>query len=670
MNELANHECDGSETRADEAELLRLRAQNAELQKEIAILRANWKGSHDHVTELAVEQHLRTIETALTHSPDFNYIFDLDGRFTYINPPLLRLWQKTFEEAVGKNVSELDYPPDLAKRIQLQIQQVIETKQMVRDETPYTAANGIPGTYEYIFIPVIGSDGSVEAITGSTRDITARKRAEDALRESEERFSAAFAHAPVAMVLTTPEGQCVEVNQAFLDMLGFTREEVFSVGFDHFTHPDDLPLTHQFGEAHRIGDNASPILEKRYIRKDGQLVWVRASGTMRRDRGGQPTEFIAIIEDITERKRIEKALAASQAQLQQVFMQAPVAIVVFRGRDLVVELANPFYQALLPGRQLVGRRFRDIVPELEQHIWDAFNRVLDTGEPFIASDWLIPYNQNEFGVLEDAWFNCVFHPLREPDGTVSGMVVVCCDVTVQVRARSELERANRELEEFAYVASHDLQEPLRMVNIYTQLMARDLQPHMNDRSRGFADQVYSGVNRMEQLLKDLLNFSHVIHTGKDETRVLKSADLNASLAQALSTLQNRIEAEKAIITVDPLPSVRGDEAQLAQVFQNLISNALKYHKANEPATIQVTSSRQGNESIVSVKDNGIGFTQDQAERVFGLFKRLHKDEYPGTGLGLAICKRIVERCGGRIWANSVLGEGSTFSFALPEVAKQ
>lgn len=256
---------------------------------------------------------------------------------------------------------------------------------MVRDETPYTAANGIPGTYEYIFIPVIGPDGSVEAVTGSTKDITARKRAEDALRESEERFSAAFAHAPVAMVLTTPEGQCVEVNQAYLDMLGFTREEVFSVGFDHFTHPDDLPLTHQFGEAHRIGDNASPILEKRYIRKDGQLVWVRASGTMRRDRGGQPTEFIAIIEDITERKRIEKALAASQAQLQQVFMQAPVAIVVFRGRDLVVELANPFYQALLPGRQLVRRRFKDIIPEMEQHVWDAFNHVLDTGEPFIAS---------------------------------------------------------------------------------------------------------------------------------------------------------------------------------------------------------------------------------------------------------------------------------------------
>ena len=506
------------------------------------------------------------------------YVFDLNGRFTYVNQPLLSLWRKTLEEAVGKTVSELDYPTDLAERVQRQIQQVIDTKQMLRDETPYTATDGTAGMYGYIFVPAIGPDGSVEAISGSTRNITARTRAEEALRESEERFSAAFEHAPVGMVLTTPQGHCVEVNQAYLDMLGFTREEVISVGLDHFTHPDDVPLTHQFGEAHRIGENAPAILEKRYIRKDGQLVSVRASGTMRRDKSGQPTEFIGIIEDITERKRVEKALAASEAQLQQVFLQAPVAIVVFRGRDFVVELANPFYQALLPGRQLVGRRFKDIMPELEQHIWDAFNRVLDTGEAFIASDWLIPYDQNGTGVLKDAWFNCVFHPLREPGGTVSGIVVVCSDVTVQVLARSALERANRELEEFTYVASHDLQEPLRMVNIYTQLMARDLQPHLNDTSRGFAAQVDSGVKRMEQLLKDLLNFSHLIHTGKDETLVLKSADLNVSLAQALGTLQNRIEAEQAVIIAGPLPKVRGDEAQLSQVFQNLISNALKYPK--------------------------------------------------------------------------------------------
>ena len=615
-------------------------------------------------------QLLHVLETALTHSQDFNYVFDLDGRFIYVNRPLLMLWQKTLGEVVGKTFSELDYTRGLSERLRGQIQQVIDTKQALRDETPYTSTSGLAGTYEYIFVPVIGLDGSVECVSGSTRDITARKKMEEALRQSEERFSAAFALAPVGMILMTPEWECVEVNRAFLDMIGHTKEELVAFGFDHFTHPDDVLLTHQFAEAQRIGEHVPPIMEKRYVHRDGHHVWVRVTGTMRRDADGRPTEFLAIIENVTERKRVEKLLAASEAQLQQVFRQAPVAIVVFRGRDFVVELANPFYHLLLPGRQIEGRRFSDVIPELGQDVFDALNRVLDTGEAFIASDWLIPYDRDGIGVIENAWFNCVFHPLREHDGEVSGIIAVCSEVTVQVRARNALEQANKELEEFAYVASHDLQEPLRMVNIYTQLMARDLEPHMNDASRVFAAQVEKGVKRMDQLLKDLLNFCRVIHSEKDETGVVQTADLNASLAQAVNTLQNRIEAEGAVITADFLPSVRGDESQLAQVFQNLISNALKYRKANYSPAIEITSRRVGTDLIVSVKDNGIGFHEEHVERVFGLFKRLHKDEYPGTGLGLAICKRIVERSGGRIWANSVMGEGSTFSFSLSESAKK
>lgn len=633
-------------------------------------MRAASNGTPAEVTSPRDLQLLHVLETALTHSQDFNYVFDLDGRFIYVNRPLLMLWQKTLGEVVGKTFSELDYTRGLSERLRGQIQQVIDTKQALRDETPYTSTSGLAGTYEYIFVPVIGLDGSVECVSGSTRDITARKKMEEALRQSEERFSAAFALAPVGMILMTPEWECVEVNRAFLDMIGHTKEELVAFGFDHFTHPDDVLLTHQFAEAQRIGEHVPPIMEKRYVHRDGHHVWVRVTGTMRRDADGRPTEFLAIIENVTERKRVEKLLAASEAQLQQVFRQAPVAIVVFRGRDLVVELANPFYRVLLPGRQIEGRRFSDVIPELGQDVFDALNRVLDTGEAFIASDWLIPYDRDGIGVIENAWFNCVFHPLREHDGEVSGIIAVCSEVTVQVRARNALEQANKELEEFAYVASHDLQEPLRMVNIYTQLMARDLEPHMNDASRVFAAQVEKGVKRMDQLLKDLLNFCRVIHSEKDETGVVETADLNASLAQAVNTLQNRIEAEGAVITADFLPSVCGDESQLAQVFQNLISNALKYRKANYSPAIEITSRRVGTDLIVSVKDNGIGFNEEHVERVFGLFKRLHKDEYPGTGLGLAICKRIVERSGGRIWANSVMGEGSTFSFSLSESAKK
>lgn len=655
---------DRIESRDEEAELLRLRAQNAELQKEIALLRAGRNGSQDHVME-HMEQQLRTL--ALSHTPDFTYIFDLQGRFTYINRALLSLWRKTFEEAVGKNFFDLGYPAELAERLQRQIQQVIDTKQMLRDETPYTAADGSVGEYEYIFVPVLAADGSVEAVAGSTRDITARKKAEAELRESEERFSAAFSHAPVGMVLTTPEGHFIEANQAYLDMLGFSREELTAGGSDRFTYPDDIPLTHQFGEAFRNGEHTTAVLEKRYIRKDGQLVWVRASGTMRRDRDGKPVQFIAIIEDITQRKRIEEALRTSEEHLQQVFAQSPVAICVLRGRELVFELANPHYQELFPGRTLLSKPLLKAIPEANAEILGILHGVLETGITFAANEFRIPLDRDEDGVVEDYWFNFVYHPLRELDGTVAAVVAVAVDVTSNVRARQELERANRELEEFAYVASHDLQEPLRMVNVYTQLLTRDLQPYLNDSSREFATEVNNGVKRMERLLKDLLSFCHILHTGNEEAHALRSADLNVSLTRALSTLQNRLEEENAVITADLLPTVRGEETQLMQVFQNLISNAVKYRAADKPA-LHITSRQEGSEWIVSVKDNGIGFEQDQAGRVFRLFKRLHKDEYPGTGLGLAICKRIVERYDGRIWAESSPGQGSTFSFALPAVS--
>jgi PAS domain S-box-containing protein len=377
-------------------------------------------------------------------------------------------------------------------------------------------------------------------------------------------------------------------------------------------------------------------------------------------------EVTCTARDITGRERMEKALAESEEKLQQVFAQAPVAIVVLRGPEFVVEMANPFYQALLPGKQLVGRRFADIVPELGQDVWDAFNRVLETGEPFVANEWYVPYGQNGDGVIEDVWFNVVYHPLPDTDGRVTGMVAVCSDVSVQVRARRELERANRELEEFAYVASHDLQEPLRMVGIYTEMLLKRIAP--DDANAGiYAGFVRRGVDRMDQLIHDLLAYSRVVHT--DETAP-GSADLNEAWAEAVKTMESRIGEAGATLSVAPLPVVRGEASQFAHVFQNLLSNSLKYRHAGVPPKVDVSARRDGANWVVSVQDNGIGFEPQYAERIFGLFKRLHKDEFSGTGLGLAICQRIVERYGGRIRAEGRPGRGSTFHIVLPGTEAQ
>jgi signal transduction histidine kinase len=232
------------------------------------------------------------------------------------------------------------------------------------------------------------------------------------------------------------------------------------------------------------------------------------------------------------------------------------------------------------------------------------------------------------------------------------------------RAEDALRRSNRELEEYAFVISHDLREPLRTVSIYTELLAEHLRPHLDEKSARYEDHVRAGVQRMEKMIRDLLEFSQVIH--QDELGD-ERADLNAVLARALELNRDRVEAEHAEITYDTLPLVRGNETLLDQVFRNLISNALKYRRSEESPRIHISAIRTGAFWVLSVADNGMGFEPQYAERIFGLFKRLHGGDIPGTGIGLAICKRVIERAGGRIWVKSQPGTGSTFFFTLKTV---
>jgi len=518
-----------------------LRARIQSLEDQLAGAHERLKAAEaDRDRNVAAEVRRRSnvFDVVLSTLPDLICTFDLDGRFTYANPALLGVWQKSLPEIIGKTTFDLGYPPELAARIQGEVKRVIASQRPVVNLTPFAGASGEMRVYEYIFSPVLGSDRSMAEVTCTARDVT-------------------------------------------------------------------------------------------------------------------------------ERERMEKALAASEAKLQQVFAQAPVAIVVFRGPDFVVEMANPFYQALVQGKELVGRPFKDVLPDLGQDVWDAFRRVLDTGEPFVANEWYVPYDQNGDGVREDVWFNVVYHPMRNSEDQVTGMVAVCSDVSVQVRARKELERANRELEEFAYVAGHDLQEPLRMVGIYSEMLLRRFLGDDPD-AREYAGFVRHGVERMERLIQDLLTYSRTIHSEDASTG---GADLNRSLADALKTMDSRITESKAKVTAAPLPLVVGDPSQLAQVFQNILSNALKYRRVQIAPEIDISARRQGAEWIISVRDNGIGFEPQYSEKIFGLFKRLYKDEFSGTGLGLAICQRIIERYGGRIWAEGSPGNGAIFHFALTAVER-
>ena len=230
------------------------------------------------------------------------------------------------------------------------------------------------------------------------------------------------------------------------------------------------------------------------------------------------------------------------------------------------------------------------------------------------------------------------------------------------RANEELRRANRELEEFAFVAGHDLREPLRMVNIYTQLLLERYGSEADEEAQQFAGHIQYSVARMERLIEDVLKYSQVIHQGS--SWVMPVVSLRDPLDQAIAGFRERLDAAGAVIDIDPLPNVLGDQTQIGLVFQNLLSNSLKYAHPRRPLSIRVRARRVANRWATYFEDNGIGFSPEFAERIFGLFKRLHGREVPGTGLGLAVCRRIIERFGGEMWAQGDPDAGATFIFTL------
>jgi signal transduction histidine kinase len=229
------------------------------------------------------------------------------------------------------------------------------------------------------------------------------------------------------------------------------------------------------------------------------------------------------------------------------------------------------------------------------------------------------------------------------------------------RQAKELARSNADLEQFAYVASHDLQEPLRVVTGYTQLLEQSYKGKLDSQADEFIAEMVNGAKRMQRLIKDLLEYSRV----KTKPRAFEAVNCDELLNVVKQNLKLAIEESKATLYVDKLPVVKGDTTQLTQLFQNLIGNAIKF-RTNIRPEIHIGVKRQADEWIFSVKDNGVGLDPKDAERIFMIFQRLHsRDEYEGTGIGLAVCKSIVERHGGRIWVESKPGEGSNFLFTLP-----
>ncbi len=505
--------------------------------------------------------------------------------------------------------------------------------------------------------------GLVSTIT----DVTEQTNAATRLKESEARFRRTFELAGSGMAHIGMDRRFIRVNRRLCDILGYREEEMLKLTGRQISHPDDLDIINEQRPALHAGEISAVRLEKRYLRKDGAVVWVKFSMTVERDADGKPLYEIAVYDDITVQRDTEARLKESEARFRQTFELAASGIChVVDGRFVRV---NRSLCEILGYRQteLLGRHVKDVSHPEDRDVTDADRARIRAGE-LDQARFEKRYLRRDGSVV---WCDLAIALVRDVFGMPLYEIAVFDDITERKKseaalqaAHEELKRSNAELEQFAYVASHDLQEPLRMVASYTQLLGRRYQAKLDQDAREFMSYIVDGATRMKQLIEDLLAYSRVGTKGQE----FKPVALEAPLRRALFNLRAGIEEAGAAVTYDPLPTVHGDEVQLGQLLQNLVGNALKF-RSNSVPRIHIGVSEKNSEYQIEVRDNGIGIEPQYFERIFMVFQRLHnKGEYPGTGIGLAICKKVVERHGGRIWVESraaqVPNAGSSFYFTL------
>jgi PAS domain S-box-containing protein len=476
------------------------------------------------------------------------------------------------------------------------------------------------------------------------KEIEERKQAEEALRESREDLNRAQAVAHTGSWRLDVQRNELTWSDETYRIFGIPAGTALTYEiFLAAVLPEDRGHVDQKWTAAAGGGEPYDI-EHRILVGD-EVKWVREKAELEFDQKGQLLGGFGTVQDITEHKQAEAEIEhmASFPQMN------PTPVL-----ELELSGAVTYYnQAALKSLEKLGPEagWRDLLPE-------------DLGEIIVAArEQKADFFYREVRVKDTVFSQNIF--FAEPFQVVR---IYCLDITPRKRAEerlqrtlADLERSNKELEEFAFVASHDLQEPLRKIANFSEMLAKRYQGQLDERADKYLGYVADGAKRMKDLINDLLAFSRV---GRADFRLI-ATDMNDILKGTLNDIQPLIQEKRAKITHEPLPTLEVNPPQMGQLLQNLITNAIKFH-GDQPPHIHFSARREDGQWVITVRDNGIGFDPQHAEGIFKVFRRLHtKEEYPGTGIGLAICKKIVERHGGRIWAESQPGQGSTFYFTIP-----
>jgi PAS domain S-box-containing protein len=593
----------------------------------------------------------------------------LEGIITSWNPAAERLYGYTAEEAIGQPVVMLT-PAERAHEIEQFLARLRTGESIHGVETVRRTKDGRLIEVSLTAAPVRNAAGEVVATASIIRDITDRRRMEEQLRASEERFRTAFDHAAIGMSLVDLDGRFVQVNAAQCALTGYAEAELLTKTFQEITHPDDLAADLAQMDRLLAGEIRAFQMEKRYLRKDGELIWIRLNSALVRDARGAPLHFIGQLEDITERKRAEEELLTSEARFRSLISNATDIITILDAEGVIHYESPPIERILGYDRdELLGHNAFDLVhPDDRAAVWAVFEEVLADPARVPTVEFRFLHADGSWRWLESTGTNLLADP------NVRGFVVNSRDVTDRKRANDELraaldaaQAANRAKGVFLDMMSHELRTPLQAVLGYSESLLAAPQRSLTAEQREDIGYIHQAGGRMIALINQLLDLSRM------EAGRLQLAAEPVDLAQVIEQVRQDVAPQAAAkslavqIELPPaLPAVIGDAERVRQILLNLVGNAVKFTNQGCIRIVAAPSVSGGVE--VNVSDSGIGITPDGLLHIFDEFHQGDSSltrRHGGAGLGLAIARKLAEQMGGGISVSSEPNVGSTFRLHLP-----
>lgn len=515
--------------------------------------------------------------------------------------------------------------------------------------------------------------GRLIGIWGTQQDITAKRDAEKAKVESDILFRSLFEKNPLGVVIGDAEGNLLRCNQRFGDITGYSVAELNQKTFMSITHPDEIVREFEMVESAVQERRAMIFMEKRYIHQNGHIVWANVGMSLLYNEDGSLRLAMAMIEDITEKKKFHLKLEKNEAFQKAILSTLPDLKFRISKEGLYLDYypsPNDDQDLLVPPEDFLGKKLEEVMPGyLAIATMTNIEKAIQTGQ-VQTFEYMLPVRGNMFH------FEIRINAINEEE-----VIAIVRNVSernwAQVELKNKLKEldetnrqlkdyidSNMQLENFAYIASHDLREPLRTMGTFAQLLEKKYADQLDSTARSYIEFVVQGAKNLNNLIEDLLTYSRI----QTQENRKESISLPGFLQEVVSGIKESIDEQEAQIEFyDIPPEVTANPSRLKQLFQNLISNAIKFKKQNLPVEVRITCRDLGHFFEFEVQDNGIGIDPEFHDKIFLLFKKLHsRKDFQGTGLGLAICKKVVDQMGGEIWIESVPEQGSSFFFTMPK----